>query len=117
MTDPNKAEPKPLGVSVTVDEDQVALELATIVRFMREDPDNMVFRRFERLNLYNLLSLQHRLVAYDEQVSRYEKEWNGPALAEILPKLEALMKSYSEACEPFQGLTLTRFRRSRFSPR
>jgi hypothetical protein len=64
---------------------------------MGEDSDNMVFRRFEKLNLYNLLSLQHRLVSYDEEISIYEKEWNGPALAEILPKLEALMKSYSEA--------------------
>jgi hypothetical protein len=110
MTGPNKPEPKRIGVSVTVDEDQAALELATIVTFMREDPDNVVFRRFERLNLYNLLSLQHRLVAYDEQISRYEKEWNGPALAELLPKLEALMKSYSELYKPSQVHALTRFR-------
>jgi hypothetical protein len=110
MAGPNQTECKPLGVSVTAYEDQAALELATIAKFMLEDPDNMVFRRFEKLNLYNLLSLQHRLVAYDEEISRCEKEWNGPALAEMLPKLEALMKSYSEACEAFQVPSLTNFR-------
>jgi hypothetical protein len=97
MAGPNQPEFKPLGPSFNAPQDQVALELASIAKFMREDPDNMVFRRFERLNLYNLLSLQHRLVAYDEEISIHEKEWNGAALAEILPKLEALMKSYSEA--------------------
>lgn len=97
MADPTLPESKPLGVSFYTPPDQVALELASIVKFMREDPDNMVFRRFERLNLYNLLSLQHRLATYDEEIAVCEKDWNGPALAEILPKLEALMKSYSEA--------------------
>lgn len=91
----------PIGVGLKELDDQVALELASIVRFMREDPDHMVFRRFERLGLYNLLLLQHRLAAYDKEISLYEKEWNGPALAQVLPKLESLMKQYSKTSRPF----------------
>ncbi len=110
MSGSEQTEFLPLGLNSHVPRDQVALEFATIVKFMREDSDNMVFRRFERLNLYNLLSLQHRLAAYDETISIHEKEWNGPALADILPKLEALMKSYSETKEIFQSLGLTSIR-------
>jgi hypothetical protein len=96
MAGPYQPEPKPLGFNCYNPEDQVALELASIVKFMREDTDNTVFRRFERLNLYNLLWLQHRLVACDEEIAACEKEWDGPALAAVLPKLDGLMKSYSE---------------------
>jgi hypothetical protein len=92
----DQQEAKPFRLSSYAPPDQVALEHASIVKFMREDPDNMVFRRFERLNLYNLLSLQHRLVACDEEIAACEKTWDGLALAAILPKLEPLMKSYSE---------------------
>jgi hypothetical protein len=97
MSESTYPESMPLGPSFYSSDDQVALELASIVKFMKKDPDNLVFRRFERLNLYNLLLLQHRLAKYDEEISILEKEWNGPALAEALAKLEPLMKSYSEA--------------------
>jgi hypothetical protein len=97
MSGSTHSESIPLGPSFYSPDDQVALELASIVKFMKKDPDNLVFRRFERLNLYNLLLLQHRLAKYDEEISILEKEWNGPALAEALAKLEPLMKSYSEA--------------------
>jgi len=100
MSESTHPESMPLGPSFYSSEDQVALELASIVKFMRKDPDNLVFRRFERLNLYNLLLLQHRLAEYDEEISNLEKEWNGPALAEAIAKLEPLMKSYSEAKDP-----------------
>ena len=99
MSESMDPESMPLGPSFYSSDDQVALELASIVKFMRKDPDNLVFRRFERLNLYNLLLLQHRLAEYDEEISKWEKEWNGPALAEALAKLEPLMKSYSEAID------------------
>ena len=111
MSGSTQPESEPLGFSFYSSQDQVALELASIVNFMREDPDNLVFRRFERLNLYNLLLLQHRLAAYDEEISIHEKEWNGPALAETLTKLEPLMKSYSEAEDPSHFLNLTSLRR------
>jgi len=85
-----------IGLSFCVPEDQVALELASIVEFMRKDADHLVFRRFDRLNLYNLLYLQHKLAALDNQISIHEKEWNGPALAELLPELGPVMKAYSK---------------------
>lgn len=89
-------ESMPMSTSSSSPEDQVALELASIVDFMREDTDHVVFRRFEKLNLYNLLLLQHRLAAFDQEISIHKEEWNGSALAKVLPKLENLLKSYSE---------------------
>lgn len=97
MANPRQMEAEPLARSFYAPQDQVALELASIVKFMREDPDNMVFRRFERLNLYNLLHLQHRLAVCDDKISTCEEAWDGPALAEILPTLDGLIKSYSES--------------------
>lgn len=96
----------PLSSSLSSPPDQVALELASIVEFMRQDPDNLVFRRFEKLNIYNLLMLQHRLAVCEEEISTHEQRWDGVALAESLLKLEALMKSYSEFESSSQFLNL-----------
>ncbi len=95
------------GLSFCVPEDQVALELASIVEFMRKDADRLVFRRFERLNLYNLLFLQRKLASYDDQISNHEREWNGPALAALLPELEPLVKRYSNTQDLFVEFPLT----------
>jgi hypothetical protein len=94
-------ESMPMSTSFSSPEDQVALELASIVDFMRDDTDHIVFRRFEKLNLYNLLLLQHRLAALDQEILTHETKWNGFALAEVLPKLENLLKSYSELSKSF----------------
>ena len=74
---------------------QEALEFAAIVNFMRSDGDRVVFRRFEKLNLYNLLVLQHEIIALDQQVSDLESIWDGPTLARLLPGLRPLLKAYS----------------------
>ena len=84
------------GLSFCMPKDQVALELASIVKFMRHDTDHLVFRRFERLNLYNLLHLQHKAAELDDKISIHEREWNGQGIAALLPELESLMKSYSK---------------------
>jgi hypothetical protein len=78
-----------LGSSTTQD-------LTKIVSFMREDQDHIVFKRFERLNLYNLLCLQHRLTMVDKQIALHEDNHNVHALARVLSTLEPLMKSYSK---------------------
>jgi hypothetical protein len=78
-----------LGSSTTQD-------LTKIVSFMREDQDHIVFKRFERLNLYNLLCLQHRLTMVDKQIAQHEDSHNVHALARVLSTLEPLMKSYSK---------------------
>jgi hypothetical protein len=71
------------------------LEFATIVNFMRSDSDHVVFRRFRKLNLYNLLVLQHQILSLDQQISALESSWDGAALAKILPRLPPLLKAYS----------------------
>jgi hypothetical protein len=71
-------------------------DLTKIVSFMREDQDHIVFKRFERLNLYNLLCLQHRLTLVDKQIARHEDSHDVHALAGVLSTLEPLMKSYSK---------------------
>lgn len=90
----------------------VVQDLTKIVRFMREDQDHVVFRRFERLNLYNLLALQHRLTLLDAEVARHEEGQNTEALAAVLPLLEHLTKSYSKIASVRQSILvqLTWFR-------
>ena len=91
--EPYTVRPRPgpavLGSGVTQD-------LTKIVSFMREDEDHVVFKRFERLNLYNLLFIQHRLTALDQEIALYEDSHDVCALAKVLPTLEPLMKSYSK---------------------
>jgi hypothetical protein len=72
-------------------------DLTKIVSFMREDHDHVVFKRFERLGLYNLLALQHRLTVLDREVASHEENQDSHALAKILLPLEHLMKSYSKS--------------------
>jgi hypothetical protein len=94
-------EPATLGSSTTQD-------LTKIVSFMREDEDHIVFKRFERLNLYNLLYLQHRLTEVDKKITLHEDSQGVHALAKILATLEPLMKSYSKLsprCSDFLILT------------
>jgi hypothetical protein len=73
-----------------------AEDFTKIIKFMRRDPDRIVFRRFTRANLYNLLALQHRLIFIDQQIASYEVEGNAEALMDILPALESSVKDYSK---------------------
>lgn len=73
----------------------VIQDITKIVSFMREDQDHVVFKRFEKLNSYNLLSLQHRLTLLDNEIALHEKNDDPRLLAKLLPKLEPLIKSYS----------------------
>jgi hypothetical protein len=67
--------------------------LLRLARFMREDADNVVFRRFEDLHLLNLLSIQHDLAESAEEISLYRDSGDyaklGPAFAKIRPLLES----------------------------
>jgi hypothetical protein len=72
----------------------VIQDLTKIVSFMREDQDHIVFKRFERLNLYNLLLLQHRMTVLEKDVAVHEKNQDVQALAKVLLSLEHLAKSY-----------------------
>jgi hypothetical protein len=67
--------------------------LLRLARFMSEDADNVVFRRFEDLHLLNLLAIQHDLVEYAEEISLYRDSGDyqklGPAFAKIRPLLES----------------------------
>lgn len=71
-------------------------DLAKIVSFMREGADHVVFKRFDKLNLYNLLALQHRLTELDVEIGRCEREHNSKALAQLLPTLNVTLMDYSK---------------------
>lgn len=71
-------------------------DFTKIIEFMRKDPDRIVFRRFTRANLYNLLFLQHRLSFIDQQIASYEVDGNAEALMDILPTLNSSVKDYSK---------------------
>ena len=94
------------ALTFAVPDEQVALELSTIVKFMREDKDHSVFRRFERLNLYNLLVLQRKLAALDDQISTKEKAWDGPGLASSLAEVEPLVRRYSRLSQSLGGILI-----------
>ena len=76
---------------------QEALGFATIAEFMCSDSDRVVFRRFQKLNLYNLMFLQHQILRLDQQVSYLENIFDGDGLAELLPRLNPLLKTYSKS--------------------
>jgi hypothetical protein len=74
----------------------VTQDLTKIVEYMRKDQDHVIFKRFERLHLYYLLSLQHRMTELDSKITTYENQDDADALAEVLSQLEPLIHSYSE---------------------
>lgn len=74
----------------------VTQDLTKIVEYMRKDQDHVIFKRFERLHLYHLLSLQHRMTELDTKITTYETESDAEALAKTLSQLEPLINSYSE---------------------
>lgn len=76
---------------------QEARDIATISEFMCSDNDRVVVRRFQKLNLYNLLYFQHQLVRLDKRISDLEAIWDGDGLAEALPRLNQLLKAYSKS--------------------
>lgn len=68
-----------------------------LMRFMQEDVDNVVFRRFESLHILHILALQHQLkhCLDDVETYQYERSGYGPLL-EILMKLGPLLKRYGK---------------------
>lgn len=99
---PHLSEPSSALLDSAVTED-----LTRLVSFMRHDNDHVIFRRFDRLHLYNLLYIQHRLTDLDKKIAQLEKSHDVPALARVLPTLEPLMKSYSQFSPLFRLLVLT----------
>jgi hypothetical protein len=89
------AEARTIEDGVSILPNSVTQDITKIVSFMREDQDHVVFKRFEKLNFYNLLSLQHRLNTLDKKIASYEENDDASHLARLLPKLEPLMKNYS----------------------
>jgi hypothetical protein len=81
----------------------VVERLSKIVLFVKEDSDRFTFRSFNRLNLYHLLSLQHRLNVLDLKIAQYQKKVdqypNDEATEQIalaISQAEPLLIEYSE---------------------
>jgi hypothetical protein len=81
----------------------VVERLSKIVLFVKEDSDRFTFRSFNRLNLYHLLSLQHRLNVLDLKIAQYQKNVDqyptGEATEQIalaISQAEPLLIEYSE---------------------
>lgn len=80
--------------------------MTDVVQFMEEDPDNLVCRRFEKLQLYNLVFLQHELSHISEEVLSCEgnqRTDNIEKLGEILPRLNGLLKAYRRSTKADWG--------------
>jgi hypothetical protein len=61
---------------------------------MSEDADNVVFRRFEDLHVLNLLTIQHDLVEYAEEISLYRDSGDYQKLSPAFAKIRPLLESY-----------------------
>jgi len=73
----------------------LAEDFNKIADFMNDDPDRVIFRRFPRLNLYNLLFLQHRLNCINHDADMYARGGEFEKLVEVLPSLSGVLESYS----------------------
>ena len=73
-------------------------DISQCLKWMRKDTDHVVFRRFDRLNLYNSLILQHQLADIDRQVCQYEDATNSAEsfnkLVQLLDKARPLLANY-----------------------
>ena len=72
---------------------------AEFADFMSSVPDFWVFRRFEYLNLFNILCLQKKLVDLERRVrEEIANEWlkpNGHEIEDLIPELRTTLKEYS----------------------
>ncbi|RDW82347.1 hypothetical protein BP6252_03459 [Coleophoma cylindrospora] len=71
-------------------------KLYDAAEFMAYDPDFLVFKRFDRLNYYNLLRLQRRLKSLDEQIA--PKLTNGPddEIEKLALQIGDTLKQYND---------------------
>lgn len=68
--------------------------LFSLLPFLREDSDNVVFRRFRNLQLLYLLALQHQLKHRVEQLQQYDRMNHKPPLLKVLDEIGPLLKKY-----------------------
>ena len=71
--------------------------------FMSYDSDHWVFRRFEKLSLFNILCLQQELVGCESELNlALTNEWMGTKEGELDPlisKIRSKLKDYGTACQ------------------
>ena len=69
--------------------------------FMSYDSDHWVFRRFEKLSLFNILCLQQELLDCESRLNLALKdEWNGSKedeLKQLIPEIRSKIKEYGTA--------------------
>lgn len=73
----------------------LAEDFSKIVDFMSVDSDRVLFRRFSKVNLYNLLFLQHRLGLISHEIELFTSQNDVDKLQKLLPSLNAALESYS----------------------
>ncbi|KIX05257.1 uncharacterized protein Z518_06129 [Rhinocladiella mackenziei CBS 650.93] len=91
---------------------EAARDHIKLITYMKEDPDHdrIIFRRFTRLNLFNILTLQRQLAEYDSQVrvEGFHACLEGAVevdpircptemLVSMSPKIEELLERYNKA--------------------
>ena len=74
-----------------------------LANFMREDDDNVVFRRFESLQLTRLLVLQHRLSDCEASIEAFLEDGDVLELDEKILELNVLLRDYGKTSQPEFG--------------
>lgn len=71
-------------------------KLYDAAEFMTYDSDFVVFKRFGRLNYFNLLRLQKCLESLDEQISKKLADGQEHEIEELVSKICDALKQYSK---------------------
>ncbi len=70
-------------------------ELYKVAGYMNQDPDLWIFRRFGKLQILNILSIQQRLTSFEKD---FEERISNPLLNcdDLIPNIQHTLKEYSK---------------------
>lgn len=68
--------------------------LIWLARFMTEDSDNLVFRRFDELRILQILCIQDEIIHYSESLSWLRQSGKNEGLVDVFAKLRKLLPEY-----------------------
>ncbi len=69
-------------------------KLYHMATLMANDDDFAIFRKFSELNFFNLLHIQHSLIALEEDLCKKLRQ--GHSVSEIATQIRQLLKDYSK---------------------
>ncbi|KIX00367.1 uncharacterized protein Z518_10506 [Rhinocladiella mackenziei CBS 650.93] len=75
-----------------------------VADFMLQDPDNVVLKRFQYLQLVHLLSLQHKLADCARDIKRYRDGAGVNVMDGVMERLGLLLRNYDQALATYERI-------------